>query len=126
MLSNQQSIDDEYRDIVHELDDYIESRNSEHTWEAHVTNFGWQKKTGTMEKFEAKTGRDLLDNILPQTENHFTIFEFKKNGFAINNKHNDNQDGDEWYYILPACKEGFHRDWNHAGICAQRYATSKE
>lgn len=72
-----------------------------------------------MDKFDASNGQDLLRNILPNTDNEFSIFQLKKDGFAINNKHHDNQEGDEWYYILPACRDGFHRDWWHDGICVQ-------
>jgi hypothetical protein len=118
-MNPHQSLEDTVIEIADELDEHIESKNPEYKWEAHVKNFGWQKKNGTMDKFEAKDGQELLNNLLPQTENHFTIFEFKKTGFAINNKHHDNMDGDEWYYVLPACKEGFHRDWSHDGICSQ-------
>ncbi len=97
--------------------DVFVKRNTEKKWEAHVINFGWQKTTGTMDKFEAKNGRELISNILPEVENTYTVYHLKKDGFAINNTNQMNHDGDEWYYILPACKESFHRDWEHDGIC---------
>jgi len=109
----------DFANIAHRLDGLIEEKNQTFKWEACVRNFGWQKKNGTMDKFEANKGLDLLRGILPVTENQFSIFEFKKDGFAINNKHGDNESGDEWYYVLPACLEGFHRDWKHDGICTQ-------
>jgi len=118
--------DKEYKEIANKLDDVLIAKNPDSHWEACVKNFGWQRKNGIMEKFEAKNGRALLDNILPQTENTFKIFELKKNGFAINNRHHMNQSGDEWYYILPACVEGFHRDWEHDGICVKNLDKEKK
>jgi hypothetical protein len=109
----------QYKRIAKKLDSVIDTKNPGHHWEAYVENFGWQKKTGIMDRFEATNGQYLLEQILPATENKFSIFEFKKTGFAINNRHSMNEDGDEWYYVLPACMDGFHRDWKHDGICIQ-------
>lgn len=118
-MDYEKSYDRRYKDIAKKLGQYVDERNPEHWWEARVESSGRKKKKGTMDKFKAENGQELLDFLLPTTENSFSIFLFKKTGVAINNKNQFNDDGDEWYYILPACRDGFHRDWKHDGVCAQ-------
>lgn len=100
------------------LDAFIAERNPENVWEARIENHTWKKETGTSNKFTVKTARELLEQLLQREYSGvdgFSVFEFKKNGLALNN----NIEKDEWYYVLPACRGGFHRDWEHDGVCAQ-------
>lgn len=110
-----------YKDIARRLDKYLERLHSGVPcyWEARVENSGESKRNGVAARFNAGNGLEILDRLLPMAENEFTIYEFKRTGFAINNKNRFNRDGDEWYYVLPACHEGFHRDWKHDCICVE-------
>lgn len=107
-----------YDGIAFKIEDLMKVKNPDSMWESCVKNFGFVKTDGIRNKFEAHNGYDLLENTLPKTENTFTVFTFK-NGFAIQNRWVDNKDGDELYFILPACHDDFHRDWEHDGICIQ-------
>jgi len=116
-----------YKDAARKLNSHLEKLNPEHDpWEALVENSGDEKRNGVAFSFKIGDGRELLDKLLPMVANDFTIFLFKRNGLAINNKNRFNRDGDEWYYVLPACHEGFHRDWKHDCICVKDLPPPKE
>lgn len=70
-------------------------------WHAEVKNFGWRGTSG-QKVFQAKDGKELLQKTLPDTDNHFKIFNDGKRGFKIQNYHHDSPMGNEWYYIRPA------------------------
>ena len=122
MLDYTKTRQQRYRQIAFELNEHIERLNPEHDlWEGYIKNFTWQKKTGVLRRFQARDGLEMLKTLLmPEDgDNDFSIYEFKRNGLAINNKSPYNNDGDEWYYVLPACHEGFHRDWEKDCICVK-------
>lgn len=105
-----------------ELEGFTETMNKKNPsdlWEAEVKNFGWRRANGVKEKFRASDGRTLLSEILPRTDCSFKIFDLEPKGFAIQNFHHDNDTGTEWYHVLPACQEEYHRDWEHNGICVR-------
>jgi len=77
-------------------------KNSHGGWMAEVKNFGWRSLNGH-KYFEARTGRVLLQKILPKTECTFKVYRYGK-GLAINNAHHDSPTWNEWYYITP-CKK---------------------
>ena len=70
-------------------------------WIAKVENFGWDNRSGSLE-FNADTGASLISTVLPDTACNFKIYEYGKNGLAIDNAHHDSPMGGEWYYIVPA------------------------
>ena len=78
------------------------AKNSHGGWLAEVNNFGWRSLNGH-KYFQAMTGRELLQKVLPQTECTFKIYRYGK-GFAINNAHHDSPTWNEWYYITPSKK----------------------
>lgn len=75
-------------------------RNKHGGWLAEVKNFGWRSLNGH-KHFEARTGRELLQAILPQTDCTFKVFRYGR-GLAIQNSHHDSPTGNEWYYISPS------------------------
>ncbi len=77
-------------------------KNSHGGWLAEVKNFGWRSLNGH-KYFEARTGRELLQKVLPKTECTFKVYRYGK-GLAINNAHHDSPTWNEWYYITP-CKK---------------------
>jgi hypothetical protein len=104
---------------IETISDLMKERNPSNEWEAEVINFGWRRARGVKDKFVAETSRALLEKILPRTDCNFIIYELDKRGFAVQNFHHDNNTGNEWYHILPACQEGYHRDWDKDGICVR-------
>lgn len=103
--------DFEWEDITESLTSEMNRKNPSGMWEASVENFGWRSVSGTKPKFRADNGQDLLFKILPETDCHFKIFDIRR-GFKINNAHHDKPMGGELYFILPACREGYSRDWS--------------
>ena len=75
-------------------------------WSVEVEGFGWQGLSG-QKRFEAETGEELIQSILPNTDCNFWIYaRVDDNGnkyLAINNTHHDSpMRGKEWYYVYPA------------------------
>lgn len=111
-------------DSVHNVDwdafsEMMNEKNPSDEWEAEVQNFGWRRIHGVKKRFVAKNGKELLGKILPNADCEVKIFELDNRGFSIQNFHHDNNTGSEWYHILPACEEGFYRDWDRDGICVK-------
>ena len=66
-------------------------------WSIEVNNFGWQNLNGHRISY-AKTGEELLRDILPETHCTFKIFKYKSE-LRLQNFHHDSPTGNEWYYI---------------------------
>jgi len=92
-------------DFMMELDTLLDDRNPSRKWFAKVKGFGWRNLDGH-KRFEAKDANDFLNEILPKTECHFKIFEYGKDGIAIQNYHHDSPVGNEWYYVVADTKGG--------------------
>lgn len=74
-------------------------KNKHGGWKAIVSHFGWRELNGS-KAFQATTGKELLQAILPQTDCTFRVYRYGR-GFAINNAHHDSPYWREWYYIMP-------------------------
>jgi hypothetical protein len=86
-------------DLCDYLSELMSALNPSGHWQARVVNFGWRRLNG--EKFfQAMTGRELLQAILPQTDCSFKIY-IDDVQIRINNAHHDSPTWDEWYYIRP-------------------------
>lgn len=72
-------------------------------WRAEVHNFGWRKRNGVTE-LEAATGQELLEKVLPRTDNTFKVFTVGDE-IHINNAHHDAPTWEEWYFITPVRPE---------------------
>lgn len=97
---------DEWNDFLRFFTDHMNERNPDNLdWKATVNGFGWRKRDGYKEPFDAPDGKTLLQEILPDTDNTFWIYEYEEDGikgFAINNCHHDSPiKGKEWYFIIP-------------------------
>jgi len=79
-------------DLMNEFD------KGDHAWYATMSGFGWRGTSGS-KTFQACRGKDLLREILPQTDCTFWIY--KRDGYiAINNCHHDQPiPSKEYYYI---------------------------
>jgi len=97
IIAGSNSCDDLDWDIFTEELTSLMNNNTE--WEARVNDFGWRNLDGT-KTFTACDGRELLSEILPNTECNFYIFKYYK-GFKIRNYHHDSPMGNEYYYIRP-------------------------
>jgi len=80
---------------------YINPDNKK--WYAEVNGFGW-RGLGGHSTFEAKTGEEFLQVILPKTECTFNIW-LDENTIKIQNYHHDSPTGNEWYTITISDKE---------------------
>lgn len=90
-----------YEDLCQEMTNEMGTRNPSSNWRGTCTGFGWQRLS-LETSFQAETGRDFLYQVLPKTENSFTVYDFKGVGFKIENAHHDAPTGGEWYTIMPA------------------------
>lgn len=88
-----------YDDLKESLTELMREVNAGEYWDARVNNFGWRSLDGS-KVFTAKTGEELLQNILPKTDCTFYIFKRAKM-LIIRNYHHDSPMGNEIYYIKP-------------------------
>jgi hypothetical protein len=106
-FENEETGENEYDDfawddLTDELTYILRRKNKSGDWYAKVSGFGWRGMDGE-QRIEgvADTGQKFLNKILPDTDCHFKIYDYGKNGLAINNFHHDSPTGAEWYYIVP-------------------------
>jgi hypothetical protein len=83
------------------------AKNKHGGWKVDVHNFGWRSLNGH-KYFTATNGRELLQAVLPKTDNTFKVYRYGR-GLAINNAHHDSPVWEEWYYIT-SCKQVLRRD----------------
>jgi hypothetical protein len=99
-------MDDDWRFMTEELDDYLCRIIDSEYWHGVVKGFGWRRLDGE-KYFKAYGSRELLQAVLPDTDVTFYIYKYK-NGIAINNFHHDAPTG-EWYFITPVTAETYER-----------------
>lgn len=93
--------------FMEHLSEIIVKKNPDGYWKAVVNNFGWRSLDG--HKFlHANNCKELLREILPNTDCTFRIFNYGK-GIAIQNFHHDSPCGREWYYITPCSYSTFYK-----------------
>lgn len=92
----------EWDALCEELTQLMQRRKTTQ-WRAEVHNFGWRKRNGVTE-FEATTGQELLEKVLPRTDNTFKVFTVGDE-IQINNAHHDAPTWEEWYFITPVKPE---------------------
>lgn len=90
----------EYEDVCECLTDFMkEVSDGNRYWRCYVNNFGWRHQDGYKD-FKAENGRELLREVLPNTECTYYIYLSKdKAQIVINNAHHDAPMGGEMYYI---------------------------
>ena len=97
-----------WSDLKDALTEILQRRNPQGYWKARVRNFGWMSQDGR-KYLQARTGSDFLNELLPQTDCHFRIFEYGR-GLAIQNFHHDSPVGNEWYYVVPITQQKY-EEW---------------
>ena len=104
--------DREYEDLCDNLTTEVKKISPNGYFKATVTNFGWRNQNG-YKYFKASNGRELLREILPNTDCTFTVFSVKHGKkLAISNAHHDQPVlYKEWYVVTP-CSE---RTYNSKG-----------
>jgi len=92
----------EWESLCEALTDLMKDINPDgDQWHCEVKNFGWQRRNGYRD-FRADTGAKLLQQILPNTDNTFWIYN-RGDHIALNNCHHDSPiRGVEWYTVKPA------------------------
>ena len=94
-----------WEDMTESLTSILQRKNSGGYWKAEVRNFGWRSLSGS--KFlKADDGAKFLQEILPNTDCHFTVFNYGR-GLAIQNFHHDSPMANEWYYVLPTTERTY-------------------
>jgi len=101
LLSWEDGDEFEWDDMTDELTSILKRKNKSGEWYAQVKNFGWQGMNGESHLEDLTDGGRFLRKILPDADCIFKIYDFGKNGLAINNFHHDSPTGKEWYYIVP-------------------------
>lgn len=99
----------EWDSLKEYLTEKMKEKNPDGYWRADMSNFGWRGVSGS-KYFEADNGEKLLQEILPKTDCTFYIYDFGKDGLAINNFHHDSPMGKEWYYIVPVKQVEFENE----------------
>ena len=92
--------EEEWGCLTDYLTEIMKKKNEGTLWNVKVFNFGWRSLDGGKE-IDAETGKQLLNNILPNTECNFKIYHNGRYGIKINNAHHDSPTWAEWYYITP-------------------------
>lgn len=90
-----------FKELIHKLNRPNKYKN---LWNITVKNFGWRNLDGH-KTIEAKDGKALLSEILPNCDCTFKIFSFGRKGIKIQNFHHDSPSGNEWYFIRPLTKK---------------------
>lgn len=85
--------------MVDVITEHMHKHNKHSGWRAKVKNFGWRSQDGHKD-FRAESGKELLSQVLPDTECTFKVYRYG-HGLAINNAHHDSPTWQEWYYISP-------------------------
>lgn len=88
----------EWEGVLNDVEILMEKFKTDN-WLVQVEGFGWRKASGSL-YVKAKTASELIIKTLPNTENHFKIYD-RGDHFAINNSHHDSPTGSEWYYVRP-------------------------
>jgi hypothetical protein len=95
---DQDLYDFEWRDLCENLTDIMNRINPEGCdWLCKVANFGWMHRNGH-KTFRANDGKKLLQEVLPETDCTFKIFDHGDH-ITINNAHHDAPTGGEIYTI---------------------------
>jgi len=97
-----------WEDFIMELQNLLDKKNKDIYWKAIVKNFGWRNQDG-YKYFKSTTATDFLQQILPNTDCTFYIFNYR-NGLAIRNYHHDSPTGNEVYYITPIKEETYEKN----------------
>ncbi len=83
-----------YQDNMTELTKLMDKKNPGYYWRCTAKGLGWRNLSGA-KLFEAMDARSLLDSILPNTDNHYKIYN-ERHGFVIINSHHDSQHEEYW------------------------------
>lgn len=101
---DQDLYDREWDDLCSSLTELMQRINPDgYKYHAKVSNFGWQRLDGHKE-FTATEGKTLLQEVLPQTECTFQIWD-RGDYIVIRNSHHDSPCGNEQYTITVAKEE---------------------
>lgn len=88
-------MEEEWKTMCESLTCLMLSVNPTDSWKADGFDLGWQKRRG-YKFFHAKTGKDLLREILPNTDCTFKVFKNENNTLTIFNYHHDSPTGERY------------------------------
>ena len=97
-----------FEDVCINLETYLNKINPNGYFKATVHNFGWRNQNGH-KYFKATNGRELLSELLPNTDCTYHIFKVKHGKkLAISNSHHDQPvPFKEWYVITPCSQRTY-------------------
>ena len=95
-------------DFMFEFNNLVKVKNFLGFWYVEVKNFGWMKQDAHKYLF-ADDGLKVIHGVLPDTDNHFKVYNWGK-GLAIQNFHHDSPTGLEWYYLKPISEQTYDRE----------------
>ena len=96
-----------FNSFIEDLTAIMNKKCKTNYWKAEVNNFGWRRSNGN-KVFQAEGAKELMNNMLPNTQCTFKIYNYG-NGLAIQNFHHDSPTGKEWYYIKPIAESTYER-----------------
>ncbi len=124
--------DSEWDFFLESITGFIENINPKGYWETpcnrdetddcDVTD----RNTGNgSRELSCDTGKELIDKLIDfkrfyNETGPIRIFGYKNNGMRIRASHHDE------IILLPSCRDGFIRDWDHDGICIARIENEEE
>jgi hypothetical protein len=125
IMQNSNIYDEEWDLFLENLSYHMQERNDKGYWETpctidkHDCNITNKADETGSRLLGCDNGKELLDEIIDydvvskygSTAIH--IFNYKKKGFLVKASHHDD------ILLLPACRSGFIRDWEHDGICIE-------
>jgi len=97
-----------WNDLLESLDKLMERKDMGEYFKVIVINFGWRNVSG-FKYIHTDNAKELLRNVLPDTDCNFKIFNFRK-GIAIQNYHHDSPTGNEWYIITPIKESTYYKE----------------
>ena len=108
ILNDSDLYEREYEDLCDNLTTEVKKLSPEGYFKALVTNFGWRNQNGH-KYFKATNGRELLREILPNTDCTFMVFSVKHGKkLAVTNSHHDQPiPYKEWYVITPCSQRTY-------------------
>lgn len=91
--------------LMEELTKMMKKKTDDIYWRVKGYNMGWRLTDGYKD-IVARDGSDIIREILPKTDCHFNIYNWR-NGLAIQNFHHDSPAGAEWYTVVPIKESTF-------------------
>lgn len=126
--------DSEWDFFLESISGFIDDRNPKGYWETPCNNEDehgddcdvTDRSNGNgSRELSCDTGKELMDKLIDFKKFYnetgpIRIYSYKKDGLKIRASHHDE------IVLLPSCRTGFIRDWDHDGICIARIENEED